>query len=458
MGHGVLLASMRTVQIVAFSIVVGAFGMGIARADRAGVESAMRSMERAVLSGDAEGYLRNVARRDPVFFKEQENWAKDLRVHVPTAFVLSIVEPRAATKAGNDEGGEAPDEQTGPSGVLQPEFDEQLGIARFEMAMRWTMPGLGRDKGDLDRTVSFPVVFERIADDDGERWIYRGEDWATIESRPDDASAPEGRLRSKAANRCRYFPGFEEIASLVVELLPEVRAHVDEGFENVIDKPQEVKVYASMRHLQASIYLSYVDGLAGWNEPGESIKLLASKRSTRDRLRPLLAHEYGHVATFELGDRATDMPWWSLEGVAELAAEQFVASLEAGSEGKPVRPGSGAQSRVEAWAKRGRLAAWDDLADFRNIKPGLGGHVYKQGQHMLGYISERFGRGGRNAWLRAMARGSTLDEATREALGLGFGELDQQWRATLPAPDPEEEDKQVAPPAVEQTVPAGAPN
>ncbi len=59
------------------------------------------------------------------------------------------------------------------------------------------------------------------------------------------------------------------------------------------------------------------------------------------------------------------------------------------------------------------------------------GNVYGQGEHMMVYISERFERSGRNAWLRAMANGKSLDEATREVFKMSFDDLDEAWRQAL---------------------------
>jgi hypothetical protein len=57
-----------------------------------------------------------------------------------------------------------------------------------------------------------------------------------------------------------------------------------------------------------------------------------------------------------------------------------------------------------------------------------------QGHHLMGYVSARFGRAKRNRWLRVLSSGRSLDEGTREVLGLSFEELSDGWRATLPAP------------------------
>ncbi|MFN7021714.1 MAG: hypothetical protein ACK4WH_10355 [Phycisphaerales bacterium] len=443
-----------------------------ARADRPAIEQTLRAIEKTVLAGDIDGYLAHVAADDPIFLKEQHNWAADLKHHVPTNFRLSIVDPPPPEQAPAEQpDGHTPDPKPAHDGVRPFAFDDAAGTATFEMRMDWTMTGIGRNKRDLTRTISYPVMFKRVRAADGtvpDRWVYAGETWSTIddtpgptprqfpaphapadpEARAEHGDAPAPAPRSAAPNRCRYFPGFEQVSQRIIDVLPEVRAHVDEGFENPIAHVQEVKVYPSMLHLQASIYLSYADGLGGWNEPGESIKLLASNRSSADSLRVLLGHEYGHVATFEYGPHASDMPWWILEGVAELSSEHFAARR---ADGSRARRGRDAEQMVRAWARAGELADWADLTDFRTVKPALSGHVYKQGQHMVGYISERFGRSRRNAWLRAMARGATLDDATTATLGISFARLDADWRATLPAREDQSpvEGEQTLPPAEE---------
>ncbi len=424
-----------------------------ARADRAAVEQSLKDMGAAAAAANVDGYLSHIARTDPLFFKEQENWAKDLRRKTPATVAFTIAAPK------DNEDGEKVEVGT------PPEFGDAR--ARFEMVTTWKMPGAKEgDKGE--RSVSYPVVFVR---GDAGKWLFAGEDWLTMESggeppAPADVShhneaadAAEGKgQESKKADdletrprdvrfqgpvgmgetgvvgscraaapehraRVRYFAGYEQVARKIVEVLPLVRGHVDEGFGGEVPRVQEVKLYPTMRHLQESIYLSYVDGLSGWNEPGEAIKLLTRPTAGKRGLRSLLAHEYGHVATFELGAKANDMPWWVLEGVAELSSERF------GSVGKD------AENMVVRWQGKDALAKWDDLADFHTVQesspPDLQAKVYKQGHHMLMYISDRWGKDGRNAWLRAMSGGNTIDEATRAATGMGWDELDAAWRGRV---------------------------
>lgn len=365
-----------------FGIVLGCFIWLVpttARADEA-LDALLARMSSAVLAADVDGYLACVDVRDAVFAREQKNWAADLKRKPVKEFAVQLKDQTLA----------------GPGGPMN-----------AQMTMSWMIA----DDEAVGRTISFPATFTRDA---AGGWLYAGEAWETIE-----------------ANGVKVFydHGLDEVAKTVVEILPDIRVHVNEGFEVAIDRVQEVKLYGNMRHLQQSIYLSYVDSLGGWNEPGESIKILVGRRSKPAELRPLLAHEYGHVATFEYGAKASDMPWWVLEGVAELSAEAFGGARDV-------------SRLVGRWASNGKLADWDRLADFHTVKTEDQMFVYSQGHHMLGFVSEKFGRSCRNAWLRAMAQGATLDEATRGAMKMSFAELDQVWRASFKiegdaAPKPE---------------------
>lgn len=339
---------------------------------RRDVEVTMRAMAAAAVAGDAEAYLVNVWEGDPLFLNEQKYFANDLRKK-PAAEVL----------------------------ITLGEFEVGDGSIRGPITWAWTMPER------KPRTVTFKGRFVQ----DGAAWKYAGETW--------DQSNAEGV-------EVLHDPGLEDLAARTAEAFVAIRRHVEEGFD-LSDAPlatrtQQIKIYGSMKHLQASICLGYETPLGGWNEPGEPIKLLASNRTSPAELRRLLAHEYGHVATFELGPKANSMPWWALEGVAELAGEKYGTGRSDGV--------------VRAWAKAGRLPPFADISDF-DITPAKNhGFVYAMGHHMISFISERFARTGRNRWLSAMANGRSIDEASIEVFSIDFATLEREWKATLPAPEP----------------------
>ncbi|HZW10533.1 MAG TPA: hypothetical protein VFF69_11580 [Phycisphaerales bacterium] len=356
-----------------------------AAADGEAIAALLERMERAVLAADPEGYLECVDNGTSAEWnREQDNWAADLMHHVPEEFEMELT---------------APPEPWDHAGTLHDPaiLDE---VRRAPVRVSWLLPDGPR------RAVEFPAMFVRRI---GE-WRYAGEAWRR-------------RASEDGQNIVLYLDdGLVAVAERVIDIMPEIRAHVDEGFETRLGHPQVVKLYDEMTHLQHSIYLSYTEPLGGWNEPGESIKILADRHARSRQLRILLAHEYGHVATFTYSPEASEhIPWWVAEGVAELAAERFAGPAAVRSVDEVVR----------AWVGAGALAEWSAMADFRQTPSELHGHVYIQGHHFVGFVSERFGRARRNHWIRLLAQGSPLDEASREAFALSFAELDALWRASL---------------------------
>jgi hypothetical protein len=285
------------------------------------------------------------------------------------------------------------------------------------MRIIWQMEG-GRV-----RTISYLARFVRAAG--GDAWLYAGEKWHSTDG--DLVLVLHGRDQAEVARTAaRVLPEVRE------RIIPEMGLEDDEDLRSTV---QQIKIYTSMAHLQFSIYPSYTDPLAGWNEPGESIKILASREMSRRAMRVLLGHEYGHVASFQYGPHATHMPWWILEGIAELVAEPWAGN------------GERTDRMIRAWATSGNLREWPQLADFRGEAINHSTHVYRQGHQMMRYITGRFGKDERNTWMIEMARGASLDEATRKVFGMPFDQLDAEWRVSIgqnagpdsaPAADPAE--------------------
>jgi len=347
------------------------------------VTTLLKDMSAAVEVADIGEYLSLVSPHDEVFLTEQRAWAADLRDHPVVGFKLRLVQPEELIVS-------------------------EHGWATGELSMRWKM-----SERRPWREVRFPARFEPVGGPDGP-WLYAGEHWKIVH---DD--------REGAPNRAMASEDLLPTALQIVELMPEVRASVDALFGVKNNQTQPIKLYASMLHLQASIYLSYSEPLGGWNEPGEAIKLLSGQALRPRGLRRLLAHEYAHAVTFTMGDKATGVDWWVLEGVAEHAAE-----IVAG-------PSDRTERLVGMWARDGELKRWEQLADFRGEAEAYGIWVYVQGQHMVGYISDRFGDHARNAWITRMTRGASLADATQDVFGVSFEQLDRDWRANLarsPAP------------------------
>ena len=356
---------------------------------RAEIESTLAEMSRAVLAADKDGFLSHVAQDDPFFATEWRHWAEQLPDAKPVEFGLTIGEGEST-------------------------FEPARAV--FPLVMSWLITSGPKESwgaGGTKRNAAFPPVVFTKDDPDGDgplpaRWLYRGENWE--------------RRECDGFVIC-YLPGSERVVHEVFQAFPVARDHDNEGFQ-VKPRPQVLRLFTSMEHLQATVYLNMPDRvLGGWSEKDESIKFMTTYTSGVAQWTNAYAHEYGHVCTWELGPMPRKLPWWVEEGVAELAAEEF-------------RPGHWEKldAQMRRLAMEGKLAEWSEISGYIATKPTLKHRAYVQGDHMVGYISERWGRQGRNNWLRAMALGRTLDQATREHLDRSFDQLDREWREELAKP------------------------
>lgn len=386
------------------------------------IDSLFLKMEQAVLAGDQETYLSLIDQADPVFVQEHVNWAKDLARGLPAAFDMSLEsQPVIQTADDGSSDVRAIIEMRYTPGATEEGQNHEPRVIRYRARFTTPHPNELRRLIELAEQVGEHDAARRLAD--GPLFFYAGEAWDILEH---------------GTTRVMFPPRYREAAQIVVDALPPIREHVDAqmGSDNS-EHIQVVKIYGDMQHLQASIYLSYVQGLSGWNEPGESIKIMGRSGGGPRSMDGLLAHEYGHAATFWMGESANLMPWWTLEGIADYVSRAYRADYD-DAEADPAREREIPEdlaSTLKTWGEQNRLPAWSELTDFYTVDPRWMGNVYTQGNHMIAYITQHFGVSARNEWLRTMAAGSSIDEATRAVLSRDFATLDAEWRATLtPAP------------------------
>ncbi len=352
------------------------------------VRSVVDSMQSAIDRLDSGAYMAQINPSDPVLATEHRAWFAEL-------FVAPVDDLRIK---------------------IDPEIEiilEDDGSIVAPIVYTWRVPS-----EDSPRRYDMPARFEPIGASHGQ-WHFIGRAWDIAMT-----DTPGVRIYCDEEHR--------DIAELAIQRVPEIRdaIAIDMGIDPTKGDLHEVvvKVFPKMSELQASIYPSYTAGISGWNEPGESIKILGRDEMGLDRLDPLLAHEIGHAVSFEFGPEINFAPWWTLEGIAEVAAGLFRDSWDRKNQ------------RIAKLAQSDNLREWDLLADFKGEAVNHGMHVYLQGWSMVDYIDRTFGKDKRNAWFTRLGHGDTLDQASRSALGIAFDELDAQWHASLMQVEIEKDD------------------
>jgi Peptidase MA superfamily len=236
-------------------------------------------------------------------------------------------------------------------------------------------------------------------------WRYTGEVWQTTE-------VPHFTVK--------VAPGLDDEVARVTEDLAAVYDHVTDALDYVPAAALQIKLYADAPALAANTLLSLPD-IRGWNEPGEALKLRVDPEDPY--MTPVIAHEMTHFASFDrAGTKRTKMPWWLDEGLASYVARKF-DTIQSNSDP--------ALETVAAWQADGTLVDWDRMAVYETTPQELWRNVYPQGYAMVRFVTQRFGRDPRNAWLAKMATEMDIDAATPAVLGMSFDDLDKAFREWL---------------------------
>lgn len=338
-------------------------------------------MEEAALRGDPDAYLQNIWDGDTTFWTEQLRWAQDWREHRLDHFDLAL------------------------HGIQ--ELSPTTAEAR--MVVLWSQQESSDDGEAGGTTVS--VIFYK----DGDHWLYGGENWKTISS--------DGILLNYFSNE---LIDNQPQADAVAEYLPGVYNQITREFDFVPEQPAEIKIYETRPMLQTMTRLS-MPQITLWNEPGESIKVTLGP-SNIPPLEVDIAREYTRYILFQMsGDSHGGFPWWLEDGIAEYGCSLFRTLSQRNRIIENVAARAAAntdEQRLEDWMSLGETRFEPHSADYSA--------VVAQSYTLILYISETHGSDARNAWIKALAGGQSVEDATQEHLGISFADLDAAWREWLP--------------------------
>ncbi|WP_019586772.1 hypothetical protein [Deinococcus apachensis] len=331
------------------------------------------ALQKAARAGNVSAY-RNLLAPDGTFAVEGANFAAD----------LTRKPPRDVTYTFSD-------------------LRQQGSRAEADLTLAWT-----RVPGRTSR-VTLPVQLVRV----GEVWRYAGEAFEPIKT-------GTGTLLALKV------PGLPERAGPLAPLLTRAAQEVKSVLGLTVPGDAVVKVYPDAPRLSASVYLS-LPPVAGWNEPGEAIKLVmpgGSPGEVESETLRLLTHEFTHLAVGLAAGEGRDkrIPWWLHEGLANFAAHAFVSA-----------PGWQAwQSRANAYARSGWISL-AELADFPSVPEGRWDNAYRQGLGVVEFLAGTRGEEGPWHLAQAFAETGNADAAARAVDFPSFAALETAARSWLAA-------------------------
>lgn len=337
--------------------------------DQAAIQTLVEAMTEAVFAQDRDTYLSYVDLSDPVFALEHSRWVDEWATTTPVdRFSLAVDNIRVRGEE-----------------------------ATAKMTMKWALrPDTSYVQAD------YPVRFTR---DSGGTWRYAGEYWIMYEA--------------GVKFRVLFTPGREDVAYTLIDLLPDVYDHVTDSLHYQPSDVTEIKLYENSEAIVANTLLS-LPPISGWNEPGESLKLVI--RPDDGYMQSVLAHELTHKLTFDMAGTAHgQFPWWVEEGIAQYVASEY---WEYGRASETL-------AAVIQWQEHGQLADWDTISDFKTTPQPLWRYVYPQGFAFIVYVTETFGESARNDWLRDMAGEMDVYAASEAVFDQSFETLVNGFEAWL---------------------------
>jgi len=217
-----------------------------------------------------------------------------------------------------------------------------------------------------------------------------------------------------------YYPGSEDLADAVVEIVEAANADFEERLGHRLTTVIPVLVYASHNDFQqTNVSTTHLEETVGGFTELFKNRVVVPFTGSYDDLRHVLYHELTHVFMFDIvygglvqsvirSAYTNPVPLWFVEGLAEYVSQ--------------------------GWDSEAEMILRDiTVSDAVVPLPYLyGGYlVYKEGQSVLNFIDDRFGREKVTEIVRQLAKTRSMDRSLRDAIGMNTAELSDEWSRWL---------------------------
>ena len=190
-------------------------------------------------------------------------------------------------------------------------------------------------------------------------------------------------------------------------------------FDAELTDPIRIWVYASADDFAGSLAPNSESWIVGAAYPWFGLVNAVLPTGNRDELARVVPHEISHLVLFQATRNPFNgPPAWLDEGLATLAQ------------------GTG---QAQLWLRVARAAEAGELDRLRSLNgqfpydPDGALLAYAQSLSAVQYIIDTYGETGLSKLIAVFRDGVSYDEAVERALGIGLDELDEAWRAAVPA-------------------------
>jgi len=215
------------------------------------------------------------------------------------------------------------------------------------------------------------------------------------------------------------YAGDEAFQAEVLASAEETIERLSRRFGAELTDPVRVWVYASADDFTGALAPNSEPWIVGAAYPWFGLVNAVLPTGDREELERVVPHEISHLVLYQATRNPFNgPPAWLDEGLATLAQ------------------GSG---QAQLWARVARAAEAGELDRLRSLNGQFPYDAdgallaYAQSLSVVQYIIDTYGETGLSKLIAVFREGVSYDEAVERALGIGLDELDEAWRAAVPA-------------------------
>ncbi|MCL5256948.1 MAG: peptidase MA family metallohydrolase [Chloroflexi bacterium] len=260
-------------------------------------------------------------------------------------------------------------------------------------------------------------------------WTLQDESGETLQTAPVRFSYEDTRFQwhslQKGLISVYWYSGSDQFGQMVLDSATRTADRLQQEIGASTQENIKLLVYASQDQLFGALPAFSADWIGGQAYPSLNLILLTIAPGTdaASEVKRMVPHEVTHI----IFGQATENPYnsppaWLDEGLATYMQEQSDSRFS---------------SELQQAAESGNLIPIRALNSSFPLDENRALLSYAESASVVDYLIKTFGRSKIENLMARFRDGVTYEKALQGAFGLGLDELDKQWRASLPYPQPQ---------------------